>query len=61
MSLQKSIPIESKRIEFRAEFFNLTNTPHFNSPDVNVTSLTFGQIISSQGERNIQLALKFYF
>jgi hypothetical protein len=57
VSLQKSIPIESKRVEF----FNLSNTPHFNTPDVSVTSLTFGQIISSQGERNIQLALKFYF
>ena len=62
LSLQKSIPIESKRVEFRAEFFNLTNTPHFNTPDVSVTSLTFGtNHAASQGERNIQLALKFYF
>jgi len=61
LSLQKTIPLESRRLEFRAEFFNLTNTPHFNSPDNNVTSLTFGEILTSQGERNIQLALKFYF
>jgi hypothetical protein len=61
LSLQKTIPIESKRLEFRAEFFNLTNTPHFNSPDNTVTSLTFGEILTSQGERNIQAALKFYF
>jgi hypothetical protein len=62
LSLQKSIPItESKRFEFRTEFFNLTNTPQFNAPDRSVTSPTFGQIRGAQGERNIQFALKFYF
>ena len=62
LSLQKTFPIrESKRIEFRAEAFNFTNTPIFNAPDVNVNSATFGQIHTAQGERNIQLALKFYF
>jgi len=45
----------------RAEFFNLMNTPNFNTPDTNVTSVTFGEILSSQGERIVQLALKFYF
>ena len=62
LSLQKSFPIrESKRFEFRAEAFNSTNTPLFNAPDVNVNSAAFGQILTAQGERNIQLALKFYF
>jgi hypothetical protein len=53
--------MESRRFEFRVEAFNLTNTPLFNAPDVNVNSTTFGQVLNSQGERNIQLALKFYF
>jgi len=62
LSLQKTFPIrESKHIEFRAEMFNSTNTPIFNAPDGNVNSATFGQVLAVQGERNIQLALKFYF
>ena len=45
-----------------AEAFNLTNTPIFSSPaSQTITSTTFGQIRSSQGERNIELAAKFYF
>lgn len=62
LSLQKSFPVtETKRFEFRVESFNFTNTPIFNAPDVNVNSATFGQVLNAQGERNIQLALKFYF
>ena len=62
LSLQKTFPIrESKRLEFRAEAFNSTNTPIFNAPDVNVNSATFGRVLAAQGERNIQMALKFYF
>jgi len=34
---------------------------NFNTTDTNVTSVTFGEILSSQGERIVQLALKFYF
>jgi hypothetical protein len=53
---------ESKFLEFRAEAFNLTNTPIFQSPaSQTITASTFGEIRSSQGERNVQLALKFYF
>lgn len=62
LSVQKRIPVtEAKQFEFRAEFFNLTNTPQFNAPDRSVTSATFGEITSAQGERNIQFGLKFYF
>jgi len=52
---------ESKQLEFSTQFINFTNTPIFNGPDTFVTSATFGQVLSSQRERNIQFALKFYF
>ncbi len=62
LSLQKRFPFREKyNIEFRAEFFNLTNTPQFNAPNRNASSVTFGEITSAQGERNIQFALKFFF
>ncbi len=62
LSVHKFFPIgEKKRLEFRTEFFNLTNTPQFSSPNRNASSATFGEITGAQGERNIQLALKFYF
>ena len=62
LSLQKSFTVkEAQRLEFRAEFFNLTNTPAFNQASRSVNSATFGEITAAQGERNVQFALKFYF
>jgi len=61
LSVQKEFPLsESKRLEFRAEFFNLTNTPILNSPNTGL-NFNLGLINSSQGERNLQFALKFYY
>jgi len=61
LSIQKEFPFsESKRLEFRAEFFNFTNTPILNSPNT-FLDVYLGQINRSQGERNIQFALKFYY
>jgi hypothetical protein len=61
LSVQKGFPVsESKKLEFRAEFFNVTNTPIFNSPSTYL-NFKFGLVNSSQGERNIQFALKFYY
>jgi len=61
MGLQKQFIItENKRVEFRGEFVNLTNTPILNSPGTGLGG-GLGQITSSQGERQIQFALKFYF
>ncbi|HMD85203.1 MAG TPA: hypothetical protein VKO18_10960 [Terriglobia bacterium] len=67
-SLFKEFPVsESKRFEFRAEFFNLTNTPWFANPAYTdfTNTATFGQITSlrdgANDPREIQLALKFYF
>ena len=67
-SLLKEFPVsESKRFEFRAELFNLTNTPWFAKPSyLDFTNpATFGQIISlrdgNNDPREIQFVLKFYF
>lgn len=57
---------ERLKMEFRAEAFNLTNTPHFGLPDTNMAHLntTFGQItgsLASPPAREIQFALKLRF
>jgi hypothetical protein len=55
---------EGKYIDFRAEFFNFTNTPSFNPPAVSwtPTSNTFGQITSTiSSSRILEFALKFHF
>lgn len=77
-SLFKNFVItERTHLEFRAEFFNLTNTPNFSNPgfsgngavaapgSLDYTSSTFGIINSTRDgqndQREIQFALKFYF
>jgi hypothetical protein len=64
LSLFRSFPLygETKRLEFRAEFFNAFNTPRFGGWDNTVGDQYFGQV-SSQGNapRIVQLALKLYF
>jgi hypothetical protein len=61
---------ERTLLEFRVEFFNLTNTPNFSmpvpfSPAVNFQSPDFGQITMTRDApfdpRQIQFALKFYW
>jgi hypothetical protein len=58
---------EHTRIEFRAEVFNLTNTPNFSNPTtLNYLNLTsFGTIASTRDNpndaREIQFGLKFYW
>ena len=61
LSLQKQFPFgASRKLEFRTEFFNVSNTPMLNIPYTGV-NFKLGIIDRSQGERNIQFALKFYF
>jgi hypothetical protein len=55
---------EQSRIEFRAEAYNLTNSPHFANPIGNVSSANFGQstnTLSFAPERRLQLALRILF
>jgi hypothetical protein len=52
---------EKVDLDFRAEFYNLPNTSHFNAPDAYVNDSTFGQISSSYGERQIRFGLRLGF
>jgi hypothetical protein len=52
---------EHQNLELRGEFINAFNHPILNSPDTFVGDSTFGVIQSSQGARNIQIALKYNF
>jgi len=64
LSLFKQFPItESKRLEFRFETFNLTNTPVWGVPDVNISDgAKFGTISSTANTaRQLQFGLKLYF
>ena len=63
VSALKQFPItESKRLEFRAEFFNTGNHAVFASPVTNVNQASGGQVsATANSNRIIELALKFYF
>jgi hypothetical protein len=52
---------EKRKLEFRAEFYNLTNTPRWSNPQSSVNAGDFGQIVSTSGEREIQFALRLMF
>jgi Carboxypeptidase regulatory-like domain/TonB-dependent Receptor Plug Domain len=69
MSVTKKFPtIESEYFEFRADVFNLFNTPSWGTPSNTSTSSIGGQITGNQflgnytpDPRFFQLALKYYF
>jgi hypothetical protein len=60
-SLFKDFPIrERMRLNFRLEWYNVTNTPWFTTVDTTVTSSTFGYLTlsSSNGAKRANLALR---
>ncbi len=71
LSLFKTIPFSengSRRLQFRAEAFNVFNTPQFNNPNAQIGNAAVGTITSAgapllyqRTSREIQLALKLYF
>jgi hypothetical protein len=48
-------------IEFRAQMTNIFNTPQFSGIDTNVSSPSFGQVISAGSMRRIQMQARFRF
>ncbi|HVJ09515.1 MAG TPA: TonB-dependent receptor [Acidisarcina sp.] len=64
LALERTFPIRDwSALHFRAEFFNLTNTPNFGGPISNLASGgAFGLITSTTNNpRIIQFALKYSF
>jgi hypothetical protein len=65
MSLFKNFSFtERYKLQFRSEWFNLTNTPQFSNPGNNVQdTATFGRIFGTQAgtERKMQFSLRFLF
>jgi hypothetical protein len=51
MSLFRTFDVTNRfKLQFRAEAFNVTNTPHFANPESNVNSSDFGRIYSTNGD-----------
>ena len=62
LSLFKNFKIdEARRIQFRAECFNLFNHANFGLPMNDLESPAFGQILQASPPRLLQLAIKFLF
>ena len=62
MGLFKQIPITERYFaEVRAEAYNVFNTPIFNAPDAEFTSQTFGQVLSAQAARTLQIGGRVHF
>ena len=76
LAVERVFPVkETSSFRFRAEVFNLTNTPQFGSPNTSlgyrdptllnpVASAGFGKITGEQGgphPRIIQFAVKYLF
>ena len=64
-SMVKSITVaERVKTEFRAQVYNLTNTPQFQDPDNNYNNGDFGQLLNprlSPTNRELELALRLSF
>jgi hypothetical protein len=64
LSLFKDFPFTERfKIQFRAEAFNIANTPQWGIPDNTQGDTAFGQITSTQPntQRHVQFALRFMF
>jgi hypothetical protein len=63
LSLVRKFPItEQKRFQFRIDMFNAPNHPVWDIPTTDFENPQFGKIFNTRGtERQIQLALKFYY
>ena len=65
MALLKTLRLtESKSAQFRLEAFNIFNHAQFFGPqsvDGNITSATFGQVVSAAAPRLVQAGVKFTF
>ena len=62
VSLLKDTPLgEAATLQFRAEFFNLTNTPNFGLPNIFFGTPGFGRVLAANDGREIQFGMKLLF
>lgn len=62
LALAKTTKItERSALEFRSEFFNITNHSNFKTVDTNIDSNTFGQVISAYDPRILQFGVRVTF
>jgi hypothetical protein len=63
LAILKTIPLsETRRLDFRAEFFNVFNHTQFFTPDGNTSDGSqFGQVTQARDPRLMQFALKYIF
>ena len=62
-ALFKNFPYGDNKelVQFRAEIFNLTNTPQFLLPNRTVDNVAFGTVSRARDPRQIQLSLRMSF
>ena len=64
LGLFRDFPITERwKAQFRAETFNLTNTPQFGRANTDISSGDFGKVSGTTniGPRNVQLGLRVQF
>jgi hypothetical protein len=62
VSLMKNFALgETRRLQFRAEAFNIANHANFYLPEVDIASHDFGRILESSAPRLFQFALKLIY
>jgi hypothetical protein len=60
-SIVKIVRFGTRHAELRADFFNLTNTPHWDNPSGSITSNNFGRVTGSFGERVVRFGGRLLF
>ena len=61
MSFSKSWFVDTGRLEFRWEVFNLLNRTNFDLPNRFFGSPNFGRIFSAKNAREMQFGLRYSF
>jgi hypothetical protein len=60
-ALIKQMRISRARVDLRLESFNLFNRTNFDQPDNFLGSPTFGQVLSAQSPRRVQIGARVVF